>query len=452
MSKVFTIFFVILINQLCGQTPGEVTDTVICKAARDQTYSLYIPSDYQQKKKLGLILLFEPMGRGKLPVSIYHELAEKYSLALACSNNSRNGSFESSQEAGRVVLEDLLQRYNVDSTFILASGFSGGGRMASFLAMSDSRIQGAIACGSTFPPSHKISPEKKVPYAEIIGDIDMNYLEAIDAFDYLFSIKNPVVLCLFAGGHGWPPAEIYEQAIQWHLYQRGRLSEKESDEYYKFREQQIEEQIDSLKLPVAYRNLLGLRADFSDGKKKPRTDSLLEKLTTDKELKKITKKFEKEYAWEKSMRERFATIFYKQVKNAAPDSAYNREAWEYFNRDVQSSVSSRNLIAHESGLRLHDFVWRFCVEQFYLYEVEQQYRQATLCAKIWTVMAPENPLPFYLAARAYGFQQNKSVALDYLGQAIDKGFHRPGLLNNEKAFSSFRSDPLFVQLTSKVKP
>jgi predicted esterase len=451
MSRTLTIFFIFLLHQALCQTPGEVTDTVVCKAAPDQSYSLYVPSSYQQKKKIGLILFFEPAARGSLPVSLYKGLAEKYSLILACSNNSRNGAFEVSQKAGKVVLEDLLQRFTIDTSFILASGFSGGGRMASRLAMSDPRIRGAIACGAAFPPSQKITPEKKVPYVEIIGDVDMNYLEAINTFDYLVGISNPVHLAVFHGGHGWPPAETYDQAIQWHRYKRGWLNQQQSNEYYSMREQQVRKQIDSLQFSAAHRNLLSLRADFTQGKLKDKTDSILKKLTDDKEFKKVIKKTEKAYAQETKLREQFVTTFYQQVKNAAPDSTYDKGAWEDFRRIAQSLISSQEAVTHQAGLRLQDYFWRFCAEQYSQYEAEQQYRQATLCAKVWTIMTPENPVPFYLTAKGYAFQNNKTPSLKYLSQAIDKGFKKPALLTREKAFSSFQSDPLFLSLIKKIK-
>jgi dienelactone hydrolase len=451
MSRTLVIFFVFLLQWVSGQIPGEVSDTVVCRAMPDQTYSLYIPSTYQRENKTGLILFFEPAGRGKLPLSLYKELAEKYSLLLACSNNSRNGSFESSQKAGKAVLADLLQRFTIDTTFIIASGFSGGGRMASFLAMSDTRIRGAIACGSTFPPSQKISPEKKIPYAEVIGDIDMNFLEAINTFDYLLGISNPVVLCVFAGGHDWPPAESYEQAIQWHLYQRGWLSEQQREEYFKMREHQIQKQTDSLQFPIAYRNLRALNTESASDTHKAKADSILKKLIANKEYKKITKKTEKDYALEEKMRGEFATVFNNQVRYGAPDSSYKKDTWEDFNRSVGSLISSRTVSTHQTGLRLNDFAWRFCAEQFSTYEGEQQYRQAILCAKIWTIISPNSPVAFYLAAKAYAYLNDKTASLKYLQQAIDKGFHRFDLLTRERAFSAFSSDPAFLSLVKRIK-
>jgi hypothetical protein len=279
----------------------------------------------------------------------------------------------------------------------------------------------------------------------------MNYLEAINTVDYLVGISNPVALCMFSGGHGWPPAETYEQAIQWHRYKRGWLNQQQSNEYYTMRQQQIRKQIDSLQFSAAHRNLLSLRADFTQGKLKDKTDSILKELTDDKEFKKVIKETEKAYAQEAKLREQFTTTFYQQVKNAAPDSTYDKGAWEDFRRLAQSLIGAQEAVTHEAGLRLQDYFWRFCAEQYSQYEAEQQYRQATLCAKVWTIMTPENPVAFYLTAKGYAFQNNKTPSLKYLSQAIDKGFNKPALLSSEKAFSSFKSDPLFLRLIDKIK-
>jgi len=73
---------------------GEVIDTVRCDHKPEQSYALYIPSTYIDSLPTPVIYIFEPGARGKLPVNLYHDIADKYGFILACSNNSRNGPIQ----------------------------------------------------------------------------------------------------------------------------------------------------------------------------------------------------------------------------------------------------------------------------------------------------------------------------------------------------------------------
>ncbi len=74
-----------------GLPRGEVIEKVTCKADPQQSYSLFLPSRYDREKKWPILYAFDPGARGKLPVNLFKEAAEKFGFTVAGSNNSRNG-------------------------------------------------------------------------------------------------------------------------------------------------------------------------------------------------------------------------------------------------------------------------------------------------------------------------------------------------------------------------
>jgi hypothetical protein len=66
-----------LFGQAAPSLPvGLVVDSIPCENDSSQTYALYLPSHYTQEKTWPVIYAFDPLARGKLPVSLFKDSAE----------------------------------------------------------------------------------------------------------------------------------------------------------------------------------------------------------------------------------------------------------------------------------------------------------------------------------------------------------------------------------------
>src|SRR4051812_18831240 len=68
--------------------PGAIVERVVTGADATQSYALYLPSNYTPQKKWPVIFGFDPGARGKVPVALFRDAAEKYGYIVAASNNS----------------------------------------------------------------------------------------------------------------------------------------------------------------------------------------------------------------------------------------------------------------------------------------------------------------------------------------------------------------------------
>lgn len=416
-----------------AQKPGVVSDTVLCKGSPDQTYALYLPGSYSQDKPVGLILFFDPGARGRMPVDLYKTIADKYSVILACSNNSRNGSVDASLRAGNAVLEDVLGKYNVDKRFMLLSGFSGGARTAVDMATKNKIFAGIIACGAAFPTPEAIKMQNPIPFAEVIGQLDMNYQEALRASEYLKMIHCPASLTLFYGGHQWPPVDAYEDAVAWHMFR----SKKDTGAIEK-KLARAKVQIDSgylFEASITLKPMLGTK----------RIDSLFSIVQKDRRTRPQAKEAEKVDALERQMQQQFYYAYTRHLAYAAPDSAYHPKYWTNFRRDCGKMIEGDRYMKF-AGLRLIDYGWRMPAEQHFFFMNEEQYRQAAMSARIWALMMPANPNSCIQAAKAFALQKRKPEMLDYLRQALARGFKDKKALLTDPDFSEYSKDKAFLTL------
>jgi pimeloyl-ACP methyl ester carboxylesterase len=367
-----------------AQKPGTLTESVTCLNSTSQTYALYVPASYTSSTPTGVILLFDPGARGKLPVSLYQKLAEEHHLILACSNNSHNGPIEPSIASGHAVLEDVLARFNIDRSFIVVSGFSGGGRTAVEMALRRGTVAGVITCGAALPSQNTITKSKQLAFAEVIGQLDMNYQESVIADSYLKSIGNPSFFVHFYGGHQWPPIDAYEEAIQWHELRKKKLN---ASEFFSGQMKKVKMQADSGYLYEANRMLSQLIPDFSESKEVFTLDSQLASIQKDKRFKSESSEVRKVNSNEIALQKDFQAHYMQHLANGAPDSAFHAEYWKGYRRQCDRMIKSSSRNQKLSGLRLIDFGWRLCAEQQYFFEEIKQYRQVAMLKKIREILS-----------------------------------------------------------------
>jgi uncharacterized membrane protein YkvA (DUF1232 family) len=184
--------------------PGMVIARVVCKAEPEQSYALYIPATGNDKP-LPVIYLFDPHGDGKLPVVKYRRLAEQYGFILIGSNNSKNGNDGATTEhIWHRLFEDTRDRLKIFPDCIYACGFSGGAKVAGYIALHDSRVKSVIAGGAGLPDGLPVAT-LLFSFTGIAGEGDMNLTEMLGLNDEMQRTRTRHRLLFFDGKHEWAP-------------------------------------------------------------------------------------------------------------------------------------------------------------------------------------------------------------------------------------------------------
>ena len=194
---------------------GEIVYSVKCLQQTDQSYALYIPSHYLPGIRWPVVYVFDPGARGSIPVELMKEAAEQYGYIIAASNNSRNGPWEPEAKAAQAMWEDTHRRLSINDSCVYFAGFSGGARVASYLAQSCHCAQGVILNGAGFSENAPPSAKNRFAVFEIVGFTDMNYIEMVELDKTLETQGFSHFLRRFNGSHQWGPKEVWIEAFAW---------------------------------------------------------------------------------------------------------------------------------------------------------------------------------------------------------------------------------------------
>jgi len=316
-----------------AQLKGKLIDTIKVASAPDQKYSIYIPSSYNQASSTSLLMFLDPGGRATFPLRQYAELAEQYNLIFACSYGSKNGPVEPALRSCYAMLEDIGKNYNINDFF--AAGFSGGARIATFMAISDKKFSGVIACGAAFPQGQQIPSGRNLAYALIAGNRDMNYRETQLAEYDMRKIHNPVIRFEFNGGHQWPPVGVFKDALVWQLIQMKKLSNDEVVYFDRKLFMDAVGQKDSLHLLKA--RMIGEQIT-DESSIYYKVDSLLDLLDKNPKLKQQQRVLETALLKENELRNSFFRKLENVLFTARPDTSFKRDMWLEYEQEINRLI------------------------------------------------------------------------------------------------------------------
>ena len=182
-----------------GKTTGELDcgDGAHC--------FLYLPKSLQKGKKHPVLFIMSPGGGGVNTVKRYIDGAERNRWILAVSKESKNGN-NNSGAAILAMVKFTKGKLPVDEKRMYATGFSGGARMAHWLAQKEKKLAGVIACGA----GGEIGSRKQVVYG-LCGSNCFNRSDMAHAFKQVR--HKGAVLRYFEGRHVWANGEMCDDAI-----------------------------------------------------------------------------------------------------------------------------------------------------------------------------------------------------------------------------------------------
>jgi len=211
---------------------GKITEHVTSIRNSGQSYAVFLPSTYSEARSWPVVFAFDPGARGKIPVELMKDAAERYGYIVLGSNNSHNGAWKIESEAADAMLQDAQQRFNVDLKRIYFAGFSGGARVASQLAQLCKCAAGVLLSGAGFSQHSSPQNETAFPVFSTAGLLDFNYPELITLQDKLEQAGYPHWLRVFDGRHEWAPAAVMNEAFAWFRVQAMREKREPRDEQF----------------------------------------------------------------------------------------------------------------------------------------------------------------------------------------------------------------------------
>jgi hypothetical protein len=461
-KKIFTIFIFLLVIMPClyPQVPTreQIIDTVRCREVTGQSYALFQPAQYDNRKSWPVILIFDPAARGRTGVNTFTDAARKYGFILACSNNSRNGPQGDNFIAAAAMLQDIEARFNIDQKRIYVSGFSGGSRFAMSYAMTEKRVSGIIGCGAGLPNDRNYIPtgNSNFLYYGMAGTRDMNYLEMFDLLEF-FNNQTKVTSYLrtFSGGHQWPTPDLMTEAVEWLILQAMNRKIIPADQtFLSYDENKIETLINSMlsagNKTDAVRYMKFAARDFQGTPFAVKLQQSLTDLENSPDYKTANRKWKKMIATEGEKKEECLKYLSEILSSGSiPDSA---SVW--WSSEIRSLVRLRDRDSGENSQmasRVMNFISILCSEQGISFYKNKFYSQAAFLFEICTLSDSTNPNNYFNLAKSLAQAGKTKKSLDALSAAVDHGFKSKKSIEADPAFAIVRADDRYDKVIGKMK-
>ena len=435
---------------------GTILPRVTCSAHPDQSYALYLPSNYSPDRNWPLLLSSDPGARGSLPLELQKVAAEMWGFVLASSNNSRNGPGQARLDATQAALIDVETRVSIDTRRLYLAGFSGGARFSSQIALACKCSAGVLLDGAGFANDQSIATDQPFPVFSAIGILDFNYSEVVPLQDALDKAGYSHFLRVFNGSHEWAPADVMEEAMVWFRIQSMKAGREPREASFldaqfakmKQRASSLEQAGDLL---AAWREYRQVAAAFDTLENVAPLRAQADSLGKEKAVREALKREQSEFAEQAQLEGEITSHFdfSKQDADARFDS----------DRELHDQVARLRMNAQQEKRPERARVYKRALDGVFIGAIEQgnsaldarNLGSAVRLYEVATQAKPDSDWGWRQLAVAYALDGKKKDALGALRKARESSGDKAAFakwLASQPAFDTLRDAPDFIQLTN----
>ena len=439
---------------------GKILPGLACLDDPDQSYALYLPSQYTPERRWPILYVFDPSAEGDIPVKLYEKTAERYGYILAASNNSRNGPFEPAMAAAQAVWSDSQRRLSIDPQRVYAMGFSGGARFATTFALGcgTCRIAGVIAHGAGFPAGTSPDTTPRFAYFAAVGNADFNLPEILALRRTLESLGAAFKVEIYDGRHDWAPPEVLDDALAWMELKAMQAGVVASDpDLIRRLFEQTQAQAFAAEKEGApldqYYALRSLAADFAgiEGIEMGEIQARLATLKGSEALKDARKKEQREMDRQKFLTEDASRQLARlgaagsdeRIRLSHQITAVLVKLW----RKSGTAGDDRALYA-----RAFNQLWVQGIEEGEEALSRERLPQAEAYFELMGKAVPDRPWPLLLLAKVRAKSGDKKGAIKALEEAVQQGLKDPADVSQDPDLQSLTSEPAFRKIVDGMGP
>jgi predicted esterase len=417
-------------------TKGKIVYNQKGKHVTSIRYSYYAPETISDDPTL--FFLFDPHGEINIPFEKYKTLADSYNLILVGSSQIKNElGTDISSTLYNDILEECANAFPIDSQQAILCGFSGGARVASYIASNLKKTQGIILCGAGF--SGNLKPKNTFYSALIAGKKDMNFRELHRLKTNLDQAGYPNDLFIHNGEHEWPAIEELEKAYLWILGSQYRLKDKTLEaaninKVLSLYSEKFTDKIDEYNRLVHLINTLSAHSEISD------YEAELKNILTNQEFIRNRDQLIETMSDEAKLQQRL----YENILN------YDMERWNKELKHLDYLLESKDLYVSDAAFRTKSYMSLVC----YLLADDALNKQNINAAgkflDIYYLFDPENPDCSYLWSCFHCLKENPAPAKGVLLKAHELGFDDCQKIIEDDRLELIKKEPEIQTLISNL--
>lgn len=447
---------------------GIVIPSVKSHADTSERYALYLPSHYAVSRRWPALLVLDPRGRAVLAMERFREAAERDGYIVVSSYNTLSDSTEEPNvRAVNAMLADLQNAFATDTTRMYLAGMSGTARLAwTFAYELSGHVAGILGFAAGLPWRRaeayvRLKQPASFAYFGGAGTGDFNFDEvrglthALDSLDVL-----PHRAEYFDGQHGWPPASVCGDGLDWMELQAMKHGQRLGDDsltgaWFTQRMTQARAAEDSGRPFDAIVRYRAIRDDFRgllDTRVADDRVAALEKLPAVRDHEQRDHSLQ--IAFRSYAQDKFEP-FIRDLQNAAHPPSLESALHDLDIRDLQRQ--QRDSVHDRLGAQAATRMLALVTVNTAFYEPRKYFARsdpggALAMLAIAHEIVPESPYTCFEQAKAYAELGRTGDVLSSLRCAKTGGTMTAADLRDEHAFDRLRSDPAFAALAATFAP
>ena len=213
------LFILLLTSQIAGAQEfsvkkGIVVDSLKVADTLQETYALYLPTQFQGDRPWPVLLIFDPEGRGRSAANLFSNIAEEQGYLLVSSNDvkAENELVDNVKIAARL-LGYVTKSLPVDLRQISTAGALDGAQVATSIPVIFNNILGVLAVGDQWVNLDLIDRQKNFAFVGIVGDEQFTSVRmdltsrSLRERDLFTAVYN------YEGNSEWPAPELINSAV-----------------------------------------------------------------------------------------------------------------------------------------------------------------------------------------------------------------------------------------------
>ncbi len=197
--------------------PGRLAERMDSPTDTSQRYALYLPSSYTAERTWPVLVVMDPRGQAVPALRLFQPAAERDGYIVMSSYETRSdGPVDPNVRAVNAMLADAQASFSLDPHRLYFAGMSGTAAVAWGIALElPDRVAGVVSASGVASVFRDTAGAPPFAFFGTAGTHDFNYEQLVAFEPRLAKWKTPHRLRYFDGPHGWPPAVLCAEALDW---------------------------------------------------------------------------------------------------------------------------------------------------------------------------------------------------------------------------------------------
>lgn len=416
------------ISQEMRMVKGKVVDSLSINDTLSESFSIYLPRDFETDRPWPVIFIFDAQGRGSLATQLFRSIAEEQDYIIAASNeNLTRDSLQVNLPKASRFMNKVLSSFPVDSNLVYTAGVGEGGALASAIPLIYNRIRGVMAVGEGWVNTEFMVNSKPYMFSAVAGDEDYNLFTLSEIVAFFKKNNFPAEINFFEGKKDeWPNTFVLSNAVTGFTLQDLAQGLREKDpEFVDFLFENELETTEMLrrqrKYYQAFEKLKQIEEKYEafeiDGSK---IRDRIKDLRRTKAFRQQRRLFRRAATWETEKQEEYRYYLEMDVISA---NFENLGWWEFELEELQEQQEEGDIAEQKAASRLKSFLKQLSAQQFN----EIMKSEANIDAKIYsgvlrTILDREDPEAYLKIIALAGHDGDHETALIYLEDLLKTGF------------------------------